>query len=65
MVFTHRQWRKVHDARLIVSPAPFPPFELGHNARWVFALPPRYDYDFLTGVEEVEQIMLNRPLRAF
>jgi hypothetical protein len=65
MVFTHTEWRDVQDCRFTVSAAPFPPFELGRNANWVFALPPRYNYDMLTGFEEVDQIMKNSPLRAF
>jgi hypothetical protein len=64
MVFTHRQWQEVQ-SRLAVSAAPFPPSEIGRNAKWVFGLPPRYNYDFLTGFEEVEQILQGSPLRAF
>jgi hypothetical protein len=65
MVFTRSQWRRVENGELIVSAAPFSPGELGRNAKWVFALPPRFDYDLLTGVEEVDQIIENKPLHAF
>jgi hypothetical protein len=47
-----------------VSAAPFPPTELGRNKRYVFALPPRYDYAFLDGYLEVEEIMRGKPLKA-
>jgi len=65
MVFTHPQWDLVQSEKLIVSAAPFPPSELGHNDKYVFALPPRYDFDELTGFEEVESIMKSDPLPAF
>jgi hypothetical protein len=64
-IFTPDQWNRVQDESLIVSAAPFPPDELGHNARFVFALPARYSYDNLTGVEEVLKINANHPLHAF
>jgi hypothetical protein len=65
MVFTLAQWDLVQKEQLIVSAAPFPPTELGRNNRYVFALPPRYDDDELTGYEEVESIMRSSPLHAF
>jgi hypothetical protein len=64
-IFTHDQWNRVQNAHLIVSAAPFPPEELGHNARFVFALPPRYSYDNLSGVEEVLKINANHPLHPY
>jgi len=65
MILSHRQWRRVHSEEVLVSAAPFPPSELGHNAKWVFALPARYNYDLLTGFEEVDEIMKSNPLRGF
>jgi hypothetical protein len=64
MVFTHAQWRLVEKEQLIVSAAPFGPSELGRNGRYVFALPPRFDYDFATGREEVEALIRNKSLHA-
>ena len=55
MVLTHRQWALNERQELIVSAAPFGPGEIGRNSRYVFALPPRYDYAFPTGYEEVEK----------
>jgi hypothetical protein len=57
MVFTRQQWELVAADKLVVSPAPFGPGELGHNQRYVFAIPPRYNYAFLEGYEEVQQIL--------
>lgn len=64
MVFTLAQWDLVQQARLDVSAAPIPPSELGRNATYVFALPPRYNYAFPTGYQEVENILAGRPLHA-
>jgi hypothetical protein len=65
MVFSRAQWKSVEEDNLIVSAAPIGPSELGHNRKYVFALPPRYNYDFLTGYEEVDTIVQSRPLCAF
>ena len=59
MVFTRKQWRDVQSEKLVVSAAPFPPGELGRNKRFVFAVPPRWDYDLSEGWEEAEKIIWN------
>jgi hypothetical protein len=64
-IFTPDQWNRIENEHLIVSAAPFPPMELDHNKKFVFALPARYSYDNLTGVEEVLKINANHPLHAF
>jgi hypothetical protein len=56
-VYTHRQWRDIQTGQLNVSAAPFPPSELGHNKRFVFALRPRWNYDFSNGWEEAQAIV--------
>jgi len=53
MIFTIAQWNKAPD----VSAAPFGPGELGRNRKYVFAVPPRWDYDFSEGYEEAEKIL--------
>lgn len=67
MVFTAAQWPAVNnsdlDSALVVSAAPFPPEEIGRNRKYVFALPPRFSYDELDGVEEVLEILRGTPLR--
>ena len=65
MVFAIGAWPNVANGTTSVSAAPFPPQELSRNKRYVFALPPRYNYDFSIGWEEVEKIMKSKPLRAF
>jgi hypothetical protein len=65
MVFSLNQWSSLQLAKFHIGAAPFGPQELGRNSNYVFALPARYDYAFLTGFEEVEQILENNPLQAF
>jgi len=65
MIFTHEQWELIQNDKLGVGAAPIAPRELGHNKSYVFALPARYNYSFLTGYEEVESIIENNPLQAF
>jgi hypothetical protein len=64
MVFTLAQWRSLQHAEFLVSAAGVGPSELGRNRRYVFALPPRYDYAFPNGYEEVEQIVRSHPLHG-
>jgi hypothetical protein len=66
MIFTTAEWQRVKgaDAGMGVSAAPFPPSELGHNRDYVFALPPRFDFDQLPGVEEVGALVTGKSLRA-
>jgi len=65
MVFTLDEWNQVQQGTLVVTAAPFGPLEFGRNKTYVFALPPRFDYDFRTGYEEVENIVQSIPLKAY
>jgi hypothetical protein len=66
MVFTLNQWDSLQQEKFhINSGAPMGPTELGRNSKYVFALPARYNYAFLPGFEEVDQILKNNPLKAF
>ncbi len=65
MIFTPQQWQKVQQEKLAVSAAGIGPTELGHNLQYVFALPARYNFAFLPGWEEVDEIMKANPLKAF
>ena len=65
MVFTLNQWKALQQMKFSVSAAPVFPTELGRNARYVFALPARYNYALTTGWEEVEKILKGKPLNAF
>ncbi len=62
MIFTLEQWDLVQDEKLSVSAAPIGPKELGRNGEYIFALPPRYNFAFPLGYEEVENILENNPL---
>jgi hypothetical protein len=65
MIFTHAQWHLIENDTLIVSAAPFGPSEMGRNAKYVFALPPRFNYSLLPGWEEVSEIIQRQPLQPF
>lgn len=64
-VFTIDQWKKWEADNFESYPtaAPMGPTERGRNSKYVFATAPRYNYDFLTGYEEVEEII--KALKAF
>jgi hypothetical protein len=64
-IFTVPIWQQVDNGDIITSAAPFGPGELGRNKQYVFALPPRFSFDELEGVEEVRQITEKDPLTAF
>jgi hypothetical protein len=63
LVITKAQWNKSRE--LSFGPAPIGPSEMAHNAKFVFALPARYNYAFSIGYEEVEQILGESPFRTF
>jgi hypothetical protein len=63
IVFTWPQWSLVEHDELIVSAAPFGPSNIGQNAKYVFATPPRFEYAFPTGWEGVLEILRHHPLR--
>jgi hypothetical protein len=65
MVFTLAQWEEVSHGQVNVSAAPIGPGELDRNCRYVFALPPRYNYAFPEGFEEVSYIIASGAVEAF
>jgi len=65
MVFTIQQWDHLQRGDWLIGAAPIGPLELGRNSGYVFALPARYNYAFLEGWEEVEQILSDHPMRTF
>lgn len=64
LVFTHAEWMQVAEEKLVVSAAPIGPSELGSNARYVFALPPRYNFDYATGWQEVQSLIQHQSFHA-
>src|SRR6185369_6547481 len=65
MVFTLKQWNDMQADQFHIGAAPINPSELGRNATYVFALPARYNFSYLTGFEEVDQIIQGKNLHAF
>ncbi len=65
MVFTPAEWQQADDGDMSVSAAPIGPSELGHNSKYVFALPPRWIgfYDTL-GQDELNAWMSQNRLQA-
>jgi hypothetical protein len=65
MIFKTEQWNALTNEEFSVGAAPISPSKLGENSTYVFALPARYNYEFLKGFEEVEKILESNPLKAF
>lgn len=63
MVFTLDQWNLLQQEKFHIGAAPVGPRELGRNSAYVFALPARYNFAFLPGHEEVEEILNNQSLQ--
>jgi len=63
LVFTTAQWRLVQKEKLIVSAAPIGPQALAQSESYVFALPPRWNYDNLPGLDDANQIAAGKFLR--
>lgn len=64
MIFTTDQWEALQKGEFSVGAAPVGPKELGSNSKYVFALPARYNYEFLEGYEKVEAILESNPLKV-
>jgi hypothetical protein len=65
LVFTIPQWNAYLAEAFAVSAAPIKATELGRNNKYVFALPPRWDFDYSLGYIEAEDIISRNPLHAF
>lgn len=57
MVFTPAQWALVKAENMSLGAAPIQPSLLGQNSQYILALSARYNYDFKTGYEEVDQLV--------
>lgn len=62
LVFTLAQWDALGQEAFHIGAAPIGPSELNRNSRYVFALPARYNFAYLSGYEEVETILAGKPL---
>jgi|GEM_PF-894021 len=67
MVFTLAQWNAYDggNGTFEISAAPLPASEMGRNNRYVFAIPPRWDFDYSTGYQEADAIVSGNPLKPF
>ncbi len=65
LIFTIPQWNAYLTEDFSVSAAPIPASELARNNMYVFALPPRWDFDYSIGYEEAQAIIAGSPLHAF
>lgn len=65
LVFTVEQWESYMAEAYAISAAPIQATELGRNNLYVFALPPRWNFDYSEGDKEAEAIVASHPLKAF
>ena len=63
--FTLEEWNSYKNGNFAVSAAPIDATELARNNFYVFALPPRWDFDYSEGYVEAENILKTSPLKAF
>lgn len=64
MVFTRAQWELAEKNGYGFGAAPVGPSEIGRNARYVFALPPRYNYDLSMGWQDVDDLIREHAVNA-
>lgn len=65
MIFSPEHWQQLNQDVIHIGAAPIGPRELARNARYVFALPARYNFAFPEGYEEVEKIIDSGAVTAF
>lgn len=62
-VFTIDQWNALQQEKFFIGAAPMGPSELTRNDKYVFALPARYNFAYLDGYQEVENILKGNPIQ--
>ncbi len=65
LVFTLAEWDSYTAEHFSISAAPIQASELARNNKYVFALPPRWDFDYSLGYLEAQTIMTGKPLQTF
>jgi hypothetical protein len=65
MVFTIKQWNDMQADKFHIGAAPVNPSEITRSSKYVFATPARYNFSYLTGYEEVDQIIKGNNLKPF
>jgi hypothetical protein len=64
MVITFEEWDLMQKGEIAIGAAPIGPSELGKNSEYIFGLPPRYNFAYLPGYEEVAEIIASNPLKG-
>jgi hypothetical protein len=64
MVITFEDWRLMEKGEISLGAAPIGPSELGKNSKFVFGLPPRYNFAYPRGYKEVNKIIESKPLKG-
>ena len=65
MIFTIQEWKDMQADKFHIGAAPINPSELGRNSKYVFAIPARYNFSYLTGFEEVDLIIKGDNFHVF
>ena len=65
LVFTITEWNAYTAEQFAISAAPIEATELARNNRYVFALPPRWDFDYSLEYKEAQDIMAGNPLQPY
>lgn len=65
LVFTISQWDAYMNDAFSVSAAPIKASILERNNVYVFALPPRWDFDYSQNYQEAQTIIAGNPLKTF
>lgn len=64
MIFNKEVWKLVEEEKIAVSAAPIGPAEIGENANYVFATPPRW-YGFTDAIGYQEALDIVKTFKAF
>ena len=65
LVFTVEQWNSYLAEDYSISAAPILASELARNSKYVFALPPRWDFNYKLDYQEAQNIFAGKPLKTF
>lgn len=65
MIFTRAQWEDMTTEKFHIGAGPVSPPEIGRNTKYIFALPARYNYTYMEGYEDVEQILSRGSFKTF
>lgn len=64
LVFTTTQWNNYIAEKFSISAAPILATEIARNNKYVFALPPRWDFDYNFNYEQAQTIFKGNPIQT-